>query len=126
MPNGWDQSKEAIGGDGAYKVTFINNGYQLIITQGPAGRAQCTYPGQAGDEMSAPFNQPVAVNGKAGQFNRATQPSGPANTYLVCQQKNGSYTFPTDFGYASYVTPQNPSGVMLVAMDQILASVTKK
>ncbi len=128
LMTGWTEKKETVGT--GFKVTIANGNYQIVISQAPGGGGTCTYPGDQPVQMASPFNQPTDIPGFPDtnrQFRRATQPGEPTGatlTYLFCQQKSGNtYAMPTDYGYISYVVPQNPSSDMLVQMDATIGMV---
>lgn len=127
VPQGWAQSQTQIAD--RTKVTVSNGDYQLVVSQAAGGAASCVYPGESGGDFSSPFNQFVAISGPGGQYRRATQQGSSTSgqqTYMVCQKKDSGFSMPSEFGYITYLTPENPSTSTLSALDAMVASIKKQ
>ncbi len=122
FPSDWTANQENQPGNN--KLIISKDNYQIVISQGAGGAGACTYGNEPAQPMSQQFKTYVQINGSGHSYRRAASDQTPT-MFSICEESNGSYRFPTSFGYITYNTPQNLDPSILLQMDSVVASITK-
>lgn len=128
IPEGWNEKHEVT--DITDKLTVTQGKYSLSIYQAPMGGGGCLYPGDPDSQMAQRFTDFGGIDGNSGNFRRSWNKTGnPVGmiSYTYCQRgDDGSFGNPTSFGAISATSPDPSEKDIIIDMNTMVSSLTKK
>jgi hypothetical protein len=124
LPNDWqsDHQKE----EGSDKLILTKEDYTITIAQVASEGVRCIYGNEPEAEFTQKYTYFVEITNPNGFIFRRSSSENPTTGWTVCQKgTDGSFMFPTNFGYTSITTPSNPTTETMSEIDSILASIKK-
>lgn len=124
--DGWTDTHASNAAAKSDKLQITKGNYALTVSQAAGGAGACTYPGEPTQPLGQVFSSFVDIQSStsATVYRRGTSAADPT-TLTVCEKKTGTYSFPTSFGYITYVVPTPIDTATLSQMDAMVASITK-